>query len=356
MIVAVDTNPVFFSNAGMRRYVSDLVRALRKRTEPALEIRELAWPVLNLEYRQPFRAAKTIYREWIWSHVAAPVVLQKMKADIVHRCSASPIAHPNSTKEIVTLYDLAVLRHPERYRKWHRFSEPRRLRTLHRADGIVCISRFTADEAVNLLGIPASKIEVIYPGTDFEAEGGRISEKQPAMELPDRFFLFVGSLEPGKNLDLLRGAYDLALSRGIPLPPLIVVGARWAGVPREGNPPPSWRYAGRLSDEELLWLYRRSIALLFPSKYEGFGLPVLEAMSIGCPVLCSKVASLPEVGGDAVMYAGLTPHDWLESMILLNREDKLREDLKRAGLSRASCFTWDNCAKNMIELYNRITK
>src|SRR5205823_6706332 len=118
--------------------------------------------------------------------------------------------------------------------------------------------------------------------------------------------------EPGKNLALLKETYLLAAAKGIDLPPLLIIGARWEGVAREGRPPKNWHYLGHQSDEVLAWFYDHALALLFPSKYEGFGFPVLEAMSRGCPVVCSKVASIPEVGGDAAWYAGMDATSYLE--------------------------------------------
>ena len=248
------------------------------------------------------------------------------------------------------MHDLAFLRHPERFRRWQRASGGRLLNKLHKADRVICISRFTADEAVALLDLPASKIEVVHNGFDALPETSEV----PAFEVPPEFFLFVGSLEPGKNLSLLRVSYLMAESEGKPLPPLMIVGARWEGVARESAAPKNWHYLGRQSDGVLVHLYRRALALAFPSKYEGFGLPVLEAMAAGCPVVCSPVASLPEVAGDAAAFPDLTPADYLRVLRRVAGEPSYRDDLIARGAERVTAFSWRKCAAETADVYGSV--
>jgi len=185
---------------------------------------------------------------------------------------------------------------------------------------VVSISRFSADEAVELLGLNPKKIEVIYLGCEFYNSNGPARTGQPDFRVPPEFFLFVGSLEPGKNLQLLKEVYRLAETKAKTLPPLLIIGARWEGVGSEGLPPKGWHYLGRQPDEILHYLYPRALALIFPSKYEGFGLPVIEAMSMKCPVVCSPVASLPEVAGDAALMSEQTPQSYFHAMVSLISE------------------------------------
>jgi glycosyltransferase involved in cell wall biosynthesis len=150
---------------------------------------------------------------------------------------------------------------------------------------------------------------------------------------------------------LLRETYQLARSSGRALPPLVIVGARWAGVADEGPPPADWHYLGRQPDEALVYLYRRARALLFPSKYEGFGLPVAEAQTQGCPVICSRIASIPEVAGSAAVYSELTAAGYLEAMSRLVGETGLREELIRLGRIQAANFSWSRCAQETAAVY-----
>lgn len=210
------------------------------------------------------------------------------------------------------------------------------------ADRVICISRFTADEAMQLLAIPAGKLEVVHLAPTLAAQ------EEPVPGLPDEFYLFVGSLEPGKNLAFLNALWREA---GDALPPLVIVGARWAGVAGEGAPPANWIYLGHQSDAALLGLYRRAQALLFPSLYEGFGLPVLEAMAAGCPVIGARRASVPEVAGDAACLVELATGRWREAMAGVTREaDAWREK----GRARAREFSWEKCARETVAVYRTV--
>lgn len=347
MHVALDTNPLFTTRAGVARYVRGLREGLR--ACPEVDVTELAWPVENFAYAQPGRALKTAWRELIWARLQAPRALRASGAGLLHS-SALPIIRPGNTPHVVTLHDLALLRHPERFRAWHRRSGIARLRTSAACDRIVCVSQFTADEAMALLAVPAARLTVVWNGSTPLPEGGALPAGCPA-----EFFLFVGSIEPGKNLGLLAAAWRLAASQRRTLPPLVVVGSRWAGVPREDPVPADWHFTGHLSDAELGALYRRALALVFPSKYEGFGLPLVEAMHAGCPVICGRVASLPEVAGDAALYTPLTPHGIAEAVQRFLDDETLASDLRKRGRSRATVFSWERCARETAAVWREVS-
>jgi len=349
MKVALDTNGLYTTRAGVARYLLGLMQGFREMGPSAPEIVPFAWPVFNLEYRQPARALKTAWRELVWANTAAPFRMLRLRPDVLHFACSGVFRH-HALPTVATIHDVTALRFPAKFRPWQRLSAPHRLRRLAAADRIVCVSRFTADESVRLLGADPARIHVVYEGSVF-ADPREVSERPPEFNLPPSFFLFVGSLEPGKNLALLRETYVLAAARGVALPPLVIIGARWEGVAMEGAPPRGWIYAGRLDDDVLAYCYRRAEALLFPSLYEGFGLPVLEAMSLGCPVICAPVASLPEVGGNAPRYADLTPEAWLEAAQELMRDAAGRRQRIEEGRRQAARFSWKRCAEETAEAY-----
>lgn len=352
--IGIDTNALYVTQAGTARYIRGLIKGLNQIAAPDVEVLPIAWEVENFQYRQPQRALKTFYRELIWAKFHAPRLLKKNKIQLLHSPAGPLIYPPQGVKEVATLLDLAILRHPERFRPWHRISTRQRLQHLHQADRIICISRFTADEAMALLNLPAAKLAVIHCGCDFHPDEPPPPEAKPGFNVPAEFFLFVGSLEPGKNLALLKETYALAEAEKRVLPPLLIVGARWEGVGNEGAPPKDWHYLGRQSDDVLVHLYRRALALVFPSKYEGFGLPVAEAMALGCPVICSPVASLPEVGGDAAMFADMTPAAYLQAMLRLSLNAGLRVELVEKGFAQAAKFSWKKCAGEVLEVYRSV--
>ncbi len=342
--IALDSNPLYTTRAGVARYVRGLQMGLLENEDPDFEVRPWAWPVENFDYRQPRRMMKTVWRELVWTRMSGARQLRENRPDLLHSTALPLIAKP-ACPHGVTLHDLALLRYPERFRTWQRIAGLRRLRQLKHAEQIIAVSRFTADEAMKLLDLPAEKITVVPHGVTLA------SEERIPVDLPPEFFLFVGSLEPGKNLKLLREVWADANLRRENLPPLVIVGARWEGVPHEGAAPRDWHFLGHQPDEVLLALYRRARALLFPSRYEGFGMPLLEAMSAGCPVICGRVASLPEVGGDAALYAELSLQGLQDAIRLLANEEGLREDLCAKGFDRAGDFSWSRCARETAEVW-----
>jgi alpha-1,3-rhamnosyl/mannosyltransferase len=354
MRIALDTNAALVTEAGVARYVRGLVAGLFQIAPTDMRFYECAWPVKNLDYRQPRRFLKTLYRELVWMRCIAPWLLRSQRINLIHNMAGQWITPPRGVKNVVTLHDLAVFRFPERFRRWQLLAGKRSVTGARKGDRVICISRFTADEAMQLLDLPSSKIEVIYNGCELTLPSEPPSEQRPDFDFPSEFFLFVGSLEPGKNLSLLRRAYELAAESRTYLPDLVVVGARWIGRPDEGNPPANWHYLGRQPDAVLAYLYRRAIALTFPSKYEGFGLPVVEAMSFGCPVICSRIASLPEVGGDAAYYTEMNPAAYCQSMLRLATDTSFRSNLVESGREQSKKFTWEKCAQRVLEVYRHV--
>jgi len=350
-ILGIDANGLYTTQAGVARYIRGLLKGLNGLVAPDLELCPVAWEVENFGYRQPERALKTFYRELIWARFNAPRHLRQHHVALLHSTAGPLIRCPRGIREVVTLHDLAVLRHPERFRVWQGTSTRRRLGKLRYADRVICISRFTAEEAMALLNLPAAKLVVVHNGCEFHPSEPAPAEAKPDFTVPNEYFLFVGSLEPGKNLALLREVYALAESRNQVLPPLLIVGARWEGVGHEGPPPKGWHYLGRLSDQVLVYLYRHATALAFPSKYEGFGLPLVEAMALGCPVICSPVASLTEVGGEAALFTDMRPEAYLNAMRRVIREAGVRDELIARGFPQAAKFSWKKCAAEVLEVY-----
>jgi glycosyltransferase involved in cell wall biosynthesis len=239
---------------------------------------------------------------------------------------------------VVTFHDLAVLRHPETFNRWTRAYSRRVLpKVVRAATRLIAVSEFTKRELADLLDVPPEKVRVIpnAVGEPFTAEGAAgVGE----------YVLAVSTLEPRKNLPRLIEGYRRAGLNGVPL--LVAGAAGWGGVRVEGD---GVRWLGEVRDEDLARLYRGARAVAYVSLYEGFGLPVLEAMACGAPVVAARSDALEEVsGGAAVLVDPLDPDAIAAG---LNEAIDRREELRPLGLARARVFDWGRVARETVGVY-----
>jgi glycosyltransferase involved in cell wall biosynthesis len=277
----------------------------------------------------------------------------------------------NVANQVITVHDLSTLEHPEwfhpHFAAWYRYLLPRLVK---RARRVATVSEYTKGRIVDLLKVPEDKIAVILPGVDperFHPEAGfqpavnRSTGLQPTGKrtdgkLPERYVLFVGSLEPRKNLRGLLEAWRLVqarLSAGSQPVELILAGSPGGPFrdPKMGDLPPCARRLGYVDEARLPGLYAGALALVLPSLYEGFGLPVLEAMSCGTPVIASRRAGLVEAGGEAALYFDPLNAEAIASALRQVIEDSdLRREMRTNGLEHARNFTWERAASQLREV------
>lgn len=255
-------------------------------------------------------------------------------------------------RQLVVIHDASVYAHPEAYS--HRFVMYYRslLWALsHRAQRILTVSEFSRRELQRYLHIPEPRFAVIQEGCEhvLRAPGEHAILERLGVE-PDKYVLGVSTTQPYKNLGRLVQAF-VRLSR--PDMRLVLVGSVDPDVFVSQNleVPADVVLAGRVSDGELRALYENAVAFVFPSLYEGFGLPPLEAMACGCPVVVSQAASLPEVCGEAVLYCDALDEQSIAGQLarLLNNTE-LRERMIQLGYQRAAEFTWQRCAREVLSL------
>jgi glycosyltransferase involved in cell wall biosynthesis len=263
-------------------------------------------------------------------------------------CNTGPIA---VKKQIVCIHDLNTRVAPDSYgfmfRAAYRFIQPALGR---RAAKIVTVSRFSQN-ALARFGIrSADDVRVIHNGhehvQDWNANRSQLNEAN----FPLPFVLLVGSNAPHKNVAIIYSIADELAAKGVNI---LVAGGGDKNVYARGQhqAPANVRHLGRVNDDDLALLYRRASGLVFPSKAEGFGLPALEAMALGCPVISSDAASLPEVCGDAALYA--PPDDaaaWLAAIGRILNEPGLRQTLAGCGVARSKGFSWRQSAEKYLEL------
>lgn len=264
---------------------------------------------------------------------------------------------------VVTIFDFSVILFPE----WHpkgriRYFKKNFWENLKRADRIIVISDYIKKEGVNL-GLPEEKLTTIHLGFDHEVfrtySLHDLQLVQKKYGLSEHFLLFVGSIEPRKNLKNLLQAY-ISLNEEIRKDlKLVLVGFKgWENKEIKklmNNNKKDIYYLGYLPDKELGKLYNLATLLIYPSIYEGFGLPPLEAMACGCPVVVSNVASLPEVCGDAAYY--VDPHNIdsiAEGIYKVITDEALRQNMIEKGLQRAKLFSWEKSAREHIKVFEEV--
>ncbi len=283
----------------------------------------------------------------------------------------SPMLLPLSrrTPRVVTFHDLVPAIYPEYFtltsRLWHwQMNYPVRARE---ADKIIAVSENTRNDLIRLYGIDPEKIEVIYEGADevfhrefSETELATVREKY---QLPEQFLFYVGSLEPRKNVISIVRALQYLRERGFAKMKLVLAGSKkWlAGELRDeieklglGE---AVLFLGYVAEEEKAALFKLASVFVFPSLYEGFGLPVLEALSVGCPTVASQNSSLPEITWDAALL--VDPFDQAsinQAVCRAVSQSDLRAALKEKGRRRAEAFSWEKAARKTKEVLEAIAR
>jgi glycosyltransferase involved in cell wall biosynthesis len=231
-----------------------------------------------------------------------------------------------------------------------------------RASALIAVSAFTAAELQDVLAVPAERIHVVPNGLDDSfrrPDEGAVAAYRERRGLPAGFVLAVGTLQPRKNLAVLLAAVAELAQRGPMRPPdLVVAGAPgWGDIDiaaeaRRLGLEGTVRVTGYVEPSELPLLYASAAVFAFPSRYEGFGLPAVEAMACGTPVIAARASSLPEVCGDAaVLVDPGVPAAWADALGRLLSSPGERQRLAAAGIARAAGFSWDKAAAGTLEAY-----
>jgi glycosyltransferase involved in cell wall biosynthesis len=325
--VAVDVTPLALTRAGTARYVEGLLGELDLRDDV---------DVVRVGYGRRGRAA-TVVRDAGWYLARLPRDAARAGAQVLH-CTTFRAPLRSGVPAVVTVHDLALLRQPELFTPWVRVYGSTLLRRVVRAAArVIAVSEFTAREVVDLCGVPEERVRVVPngAGAPFVADG-------PAVD--GEYVLAVGTLEPRKNLPRLAEA---TRRLGVELR---VVGARgWGGVEAGGD---GVRWLGSPDDEEVARLYRGALCVAYPSLYEGFGLPVLEALRCGAPVVTSAGTAMEEVADGAAEL--VDPLDAAAIAAGIERAIARRDELRVRGPERAARFTWAAAADATAAVYREL--
>ncbi len=283
--------------------------------------------------------------------------------DVYHETAFFPAALKDTVPVVYTIHDNSLIKfrneHP-RERVW--FFNLFFKRRLPYATHIITVSEFIKKELIVELGIPENKVTAIPLAQDpffFPRQEAKIIEMLKNHCWPKEYILFVGTLEPRKNISAIIKALSLTKINI----PLILAGWRgwgdkkWLDDIKAYGLEDNIYFADYVDEETLACLYSGARTLIYPSLYEGFGLPLLEAMACGCPVICSKSASLPEVAGDAALFIDpKDPQDLAYSIDQLLKDLSFRMRMAENGLKRAKLFNWDKTAQQTLEIFKEVDK
>lgn len=355
MKIAIDTQTTLGQKSGFGFYVSNLIANIKKIDQKNKYI--FLKPHTNQDFSTPERL--------FWDQITIPNLASRAKVDILHQpCFSTPVFYRG--KVVVTIHDLISVFFGYNIPFWSRQFFGKWMPATYRfADHLIAVSEHTKKDAIRVLGINESKISVIHEAADEKYHQitdqmtlNKVRKKYGVGDNP--FILHVGTLEPRKNLLFLVRAFALAKD-SLGETNLVITGKK--GWYYEGlfklvdqlQLQSKVIFTGYVEDDDLPALYNAAQIFAFPSLYEGFGLPPLEAMASGTPVISSNTSSMPEVVGEAgILLPPAGEKQWAEAMIKLNTDQALRQSLKEKGLVQAKKFSWEKCARETIAVYERM--
>jgi glycosyltransferase involved in cell wall biosynthesis len=362
----IDYRPALRERTGVGEFVHELAKALSDGTRggvrPEVTLFTSSWkdrPAAALSQEIPAATIADVRIPvrgllWVWNRLEWPPVEWLAGAhDVVH--SQSPLLIPSArAARVVTVHDLDFLRHPEQMSAEIRRDYPALARShAARADAVIVSSRYAAGEVTRELRLQASRVHVCPPGRPAWAEQVRRRREQA----PGKHILFMGTLSLRKNVGTLLEAYARLRTRVPNAPPLVLAGhrtpasARWEA--RCGQTPlkDHVTITGYVDTPQRIDLYARAMMLVLPSYEEGFGLPVLEAMACGVPVIVSSRGSLPEVAGAAASPIDPDDADGFADAMRTLLDPAVAAAAAERGRAQASRYSWDGCADAALAAY-----
>jgi len=364
MKVGIDAYPAFFQAGGIARYARALINAITREQDLVLFFnrfreRRTTWKPDNddLSIRQwvfPRRLVNGLWNQLGWP----PIERWCGPIDLFHGLHfvLPPV---RKALRVLTVHDLTFLKYPDYFsdrrlnERGYRQELPR---ALERADRVIAVSTQTRDDLVQLMHFPPERIRVIYEGVDpvffmpVDPHQAALVQQQHGLKTPYIVFL-VGTPEPRKNLDRALSA----VKKADPYIQLALVGPTEKLQQLISAENRNVVFTGSISDHHLAALLSDAAVSIYPSLYEGFGLPVLESMACGAPVITSDRGSLPEVAGEAALIVDPENISRItDAIVNVLQDESLRHRLAERGKARAACFTWEKTAKETLTLYREM--
>ena len=367
MRIAIDARKL--RDYGIGTYIRNLVRNLARidSTTDYVLIVQPADVEIATELGDNFRTVPDWSRNYsIREQLTIPLDLRREKVDLFHAPHyVLPPLVP--CKSVVTIHDCIHLRFPQYlpHRLAYVYARSSLWVATHRASRVLTVSETSKRDILRYFRVPESRIDVIYNAIDerlgaapTEAELAQVRERY---QLNERFVLYAGNIKPHKNLERLIEAFHMLRRGGLENVKLLIIGdeiSKYATLRRAVHRHKLHkhvRFFGFVPDKTLASLYRLASVFVFPSLYEGFGLPPLEAMAAGTPVITSNVSSLPEVVGDAaILIDPYEPAAIADAMRRVLSDADLRADLRQKGLVRVKEFSWERSVKRVRAIYTEV--
>jgi glycosyltransferase involved in cell wall biosynthesis len=361
--VAIDAHVVGERESGNETYVVNLLRALTN--DPGGNTYQALTPHPDrLRSILPLPSSATIVRVWPAPSVlripfGIPAAVRRQQSEVLHVTYVAPPVV--SCPTVVSVHDLSYLAYPQSVSPRTRLILTVLVRaSVRRAARVIAISAFTKQDLVTRYGIAENKIVVIHlaAGPAFHVLDDAGSQRLPE-SVSEPYVLAVGNLEPRKNLARLIEAFAAVAFEPDVTAKLVLVGkskgqeASLARLVEQHGLRERVVFTGFVEEDRLVLLYNRAALFIYPSLYEGFGLPPLEAMACGCPVVASNVTAIPEVLGDAALLVDPTSVSAMaEAMREVLRRDDLARDLRARGLRQAARYSWARVAERTREVYS----
>ena len=380
MLIGINAQKLFvtqdYRNAGVSRYIRQLVRHLPlvpgdERYRLYTNRHVTSWPEVEGE-RLSLAPARlptlSPVLRILWEQTVLPALVLRDHLDLLHcPLNVSPaIAH---VPVVLTIHDVTFLRYPDRFsRLKQRYLATFTRFSARRAARILADSAATKEDVHRAFGVPRERVDVVYPGVDEDfrpldpakpEDAAQLAAFRRQHGLPEQLVLYQGTLEPRKNVDTLVRAFAMAVQRGLPHTLVLAGGKGWGyqaifRAVEESGARHRIRFAGYVPREEQPLWYNAAQLFVYPSQYEGFGLPPLEAMACGVPVITSNTSSLPEVVGEAgIMVDPADVEALAEAMLAVAEDESRRASLSAAGRQRARQFSWRAAAGEAAAGYRR---
>ncbi len=365
MRIGIDARIVHYARGGIRNYVLHLLEGLA-----LLDVDTDYCVLRSRKDRNPPLPGSNFHPVACWTPAhhwlerwALGIETARLGLDLLHSPDFIPPAF-GYRRSVITVHDLNFLYYPQFLTaESHRYYNQQIEWAVRRVDHILADSHATKSDLTLLLGVPPEKVTVVHLAADPafrplpEAEARKVAVQY---DLEPGYLLFVGTLEPRKNLPGLLQAYRLLLNEEVTTAPLVLIGGKgWlydevferVEVLRLTE---HVRFLHDVSDADLVGLYNSAGVLAMPSFYEGFGLPALEAMACGTPVVVAERASLPEVAGEAGLLMNPDdPDDIARALARVLTDEPLRARMRELGLAQAARFTWEETARKTLAIYRR---